>query len=113
MMMNDDYAHFVFEDEYDYAQLLRKTMPLQKTPPTTPKKRTFRYTFNEYGATPDYYYEDADVPTSIEDLFPEQEQELECTVLSNTNKYKTIFGLNMPLTHTVGYLVVCVLIFIT
>jgi len=110
MMMNDDYAHFVFEDEYDYAQLLRKTMPLQKTPPTTPKKRTFRYTFNEYGATPDYYYEDADVPTSIEELFPEQEQdqEPECTVLSNSNKYKTLFDIS-----TVGYLVVCVLIFIT
>jgi hypothetical protein len=110
MMMNDDYAHFVFEDEYDYAQLLRKTMPLQKTPPTTPKKRTFRYTFNEYGATPDYYYEDADVPTSIEDLFSEQEQEQdpECTILSNSNKYKTLFDIS-----TVGYLVVCVLIFIT
>jgi hypothetical protein len=111
MMMNDDYAHFVFEDEYDYAQLLRKTMPLQKTPPTTPKTKTIRYTFNEYGASPDYYYEDADVATtSIEDLFSEQEQEQEpeCTILSNSNKYKTLFDIS-----TVGYLVVCVLIFIT
>lgn len=55
--MNDDYSHFVFEDEYDYSQLL--TISVSKVPRVL--ENPFLYNrqdkFNEFGVSAEYYYD--------------------------------------------------------
>jgi len=64
--MNDDYSHFVFEDEYDYSQLLyndrkRNTTEIKTKKSANPKSFTKQlheeYVFNEPYLSAEYYYD--------------------------------------------------------
>ena len=72
--MNDDYSHFVFEDEYDYSQLLCNPPIIHKQKQTkmltpTPTRQFSRViqtecTFNDLDLTPEYYY-DTELATQV------------------------------------------------